>query len=136
MKNANLNKHWVCFACRKQFRQPMEGREVLSPQQAHELNETKPCPECHAAMTDMGGYFCPPRRDDRRAWEQMRLLAKEGVKFYTEDAKHQWGAEGVTQKSIRETREWMQKLDAIPRTQGEALLQWIAQKRARAKNRK
>ena len=34
----------------------------------------------------MGRYFRPPRRRDRRAWEQLRVVAEHGYRFRGEGA--------------------------------------------------
>ena len=133
--SVSINQHWVCFECRKQFRRTIPPIGLPTPKQEYEANERQPCPVCAAPTVNMGRYFCPPRRNDRRAWEQMRLLANEGMRFYSGGAKYCWRIEGVTQKSIRVTQRRLQKWKEQPRTQGEMLLQQIAQKRVSAKNR-
>ena len=66
--------HWVCFDCRKSF--------------AKEPSETpRKCPECAKAMIDMGAYFEPPRRLNKKRWEVMKVLADYGYKFNTKDSK-------------------------------------------------
>ena len=70
----SLYTHWVCFDCRKSF---------------HKLpNETAwKCSECANLMTDMGVYFEPPKRQAKKRWEIMKLLAENGYKFQTEGSK-------------------------------------------------
>ena len=66
--------HWACFDCRKSF--------------AKETGATpRKCPECAAPMTDMGAYFEPPRRLNKKRWEVMKILADSGYKFNTKDSK-------------------------------------------------
>ena len=78
-------EHWVCFDCRKMFRKPSRwegvapGREPPAPK--HE------CPECKQEMRDMGTYFEPPRLQNKRAWEVMRILADSGFTFHSEGSK-------------------------------------------------
>ena len=38
-------------------------------------------------MTDMGIYFEPPRKQAKKKWEVMQLLAESGYKFQTEGGK-------------------------------------------------
>ena len=78
-------EHWVCFDCRKMFRKPSRwegvavGDEPQTPK--HE------CPECKQEMRDMGTYFEPPRLQNKRAWEVMRILADSGFTFHSEGSK-------------------------------------------------
>src|SRR5438128_1282380 len=69
----SLYTHWACFDCRKSFHHlPLES----------EAKRT--CPECGKAMWDMGVYFEPPRRQARKSWAIIQLLAEGGYKFQTE----------------------------------------------------
>lgn len=71
----SLFTHWACFDCRKSFhRPPLEGGQ-------------RQCPECGAVAWDMGIYFEPPRRQAKRAWAVMRLIAESGYRFRTEGGK-------------------------------------------------
>ena len=65
--------HWACFDCRKSFAK----EECESPRK---------CPECSKAMTDMGAYFEPPRKLNRKRWAVMKVLADYGFKFNTKDS--------------------------------------------------
>ncbi len=38
-------------------------------------------------MTDMGAYFEPPRRLNKKRWEVMKVLADYGYWFNTKDSK-------------------------------------------------
>jgi hypothetical protein len=38
-------------------------------------------------MTDMGAYFEPPRKLNKKRWEVMKVLAERGYKFNTKDSK-------------------------------------------------
>jgi DNA-directed RNA polymerase subunit RPC12/RpoP len=69
----SLYTHWACFDCRKSF--------------AKEQSETpRKCPECSKAMIDMGAYFEPPRKLNKKRWEVMKVLADYGYKFNTKDS--------------------------------------------------
>jgi hypothetical protein len=75
MKNSFAFTHWACFDCRKSF--------------AKEASETpRKCPECAKLMTDMGAYFEPPRKLNRKRWAVMKVLAGNGYKFQSEDSKY------------------------------------------------
>ena len=76
-------RHWVCFACRKQFRKPLAPIRREHAQDSAQPEEQQPCPECKGSMIDMGKYFRPPRRRDKRDWEQLRLMAEHGFRFPT-----------------------------------------------------
>lgn len=66
--------HWACFDCRKSF--------------AKEMSATpRKCPECAREMIDMGAYFEPPRKLNKKRWEVMKILADYGCKFNTRDTK-------------------------------------------------
>ena len=67
--------HWVCFECRKSF-----GNFPNAEQ-------SRKCLECKKLMADMGIYFEPPRRQAKKAWAVMQLLAENGYKFQTEGNK-------------------------------------------------
>ena len=45
------------------------------------------CPECAQPMTDMGAFFEPPRKLNKKRWEVMKTLADYGYRFNTKDAK-------------------------------------------------
>jgi len=65
--------HWACFDCRKSF--------------AKEENATpRKCPECAKPMTDMGAYFEPPRKLNKKHWAVMKVLADYGYRFNTKDS--------------------------------------------------
>jgi transposase-like protein len=65
--------HWACFECRKSFAKD-------------ESATARKCPECAKPMIDMGAYFAPPRKLNKKRWEVMRVLADNGYKFNTKDA--------------------------------------------------
>jgi hypothetical protein len=64
--------HCVCFHCRKMFRK---------------FSRTCPCPQCGQGMIDMGPYFEPPRKSNRRMWELLAALAGQGYRFYSEGSR-------------------------------------------------
>ena len=66
--------HWACFDCRKSFSKD----ESAVPRK---------CPECAQAMTEMGAFFEPPRKLNKKRWEIMKILADHGYRFNTKDAK-------------------------------------------------
>ncbi len=66
--------HWACFDCRKSFAKD-------------ESDAPRKCPECAKLMIDMGAYFEPPRKLNKKRWEVMKVLADYGYKFNTEDSK-------------------------------------------------
>ncbi len=70
----SLYTHWACFDCRKSFAK--DASDV-----------PRKCPECAKPMIDMGAYFEPPRKLNKKRWEVMRVLADYGYKFNTKDSK-------------------------------------------------
>jgi hypothetical protein len=65
--------HWACFDCRKSFAKD-------------ESPLARKCPECARPMIDMGAFFEPPRKLNKKRWEIMKILADAGYKFNTKDA--------------------------------------------------
>lgn len=121
----NRHQHWVCFLCRKQVRKLLPTQDVPRHKR-RSVADAFDCSICHAPMVNMGNYFRPPRRNDRRAWEQMRLLAHQGIRFYTEVSAYIWGSEGVKQRSLRATKTRL--YSARAQTEGERLLYHIDRK--------
>jgi transposase-like protein len=73
----SLYTHWACFECRKSFaKEPVSAGE-----------NARKCPECAKAMIDMGAYFEPPRRLNKKRWEVMKILADYGYRFNTRDSR-------------------------------------------------
>ena len=66
--------HWACFECRKSFAKDASD----SPRK---------CPECAKEMIDMGAFFEPPRKLNKKRWEVMKTLADYGYRFNTKDSK-------------------------------------------------
>ena len=44
------------------------------------------CPECAKPMIDMGAYFEPPRKLNKKRWAVMKVLADYGFRFNTKDS--------------------------------------------------
>ena len=65
--------HWACFDCRKSFAKEMSAAP-------------RKCPECAKPMIDMGAFFEPPRKLNKKRWEVMKVLADFGLKFNTKDS--------------------------------------------------
>jgi len=66
--------HWACFDCRKSFAKDESGMP-------------RKCPECAKPMIDMGAYFEPPRKLNKKRWAVMKVLADYGYKFNTKDSR-------------------------------------------------
>lgn len=84
MRQANITMktdfaftHWACFECRKSFAKEPVGKEMSA----------RKCPECAKPMIDMGAYFEPPRKLNKRRWSAMKIIADEGYKFRSEGMK-------------------------------------------------
>ena len=73
MKNNFAFTHWACFSCRKSFAKD----ESESPRK---------CPECAKPMIDMGAYFEPSRKLNKKRWAVVKVLANYGYKFNTKDS--------------------------------------------------
>lgn len=74
----SLYTKWACFDCRKSFAKEPVG----------ENEQKRVCPDCRQPMNDMGIYFEPPRKLNKKRWEIMKVLAEHGFKFQTEETKH------------------------------------------------
>lgn len=76
-------------------------------------------------MVDMGKYFRPPRRANKKAWEQMRLLAEHGIRFRSEGTvAYQRMATGP-KPSLRKTKQSIAACPCHTRTEGQRLLRKI-----------
>jgi hypothetical protein len=74
MKTNLVFTHWACFDCRKSFAKD-------------ESSTPRKCPECAKPMTDMGAHFEPPRKQSKKRWDVMKVLADNGYRFNTKDSK-------------------------------------------------
>lgn len=77
----SLYTHWACFDCRKSFHNLPQSQNEIG------LIESRKCPDCEKSMHDMGIYFEPPRRQAKKQWSVMKLLAESGYRFQTEGSK-------------------------------------------------
>jgi hypothetical protein len=71
--------HYVCFVCRKMFRQPM--RHEMARPIGREQQRIAPCPQCGGAMTNMGKDFKAPRQADVKQWQKVQELHASGYSF-------------------------------------------------------
>ncbi|MBS1797918.1 MAG: hypothetical protein JSS81_29125 [Acidobacteria bacterium] len=69
--------HWACFDCRKSFAKEPVARGSAA----------RKCPECARSMIDMGPYFEPPRRLNKKRWNVMKLLVDNGYRFRSEGSR-------------------------------------------------
>jgi hypothetical protein len=74
----SLYTHWACFACRKSF------HNVPADHLQAEVQIERKCPDCGEVTYDFGVYFQPPRRQAKRTWAIMKLLAGHNYRFQTE----------------------------------------------------
>jgi hypothetical protein len=78
-KSTATNKvHFVCFDCRKAFKQP----------ESSNWNRAIPvrpfdCPNCKQPMTPLGRYFKAPPQRATRQWLKVELLAHFGEQFWS-----------------------------------------------------
>jgi hypothetical protein len=95
----NYKSHYVCFACRKQWKQaPFEDQlaqrgqleafrrlkreAVLEARNEHRARSVS-CPECRGLMADVGLDFRPPRSNATRAWTQLQATFTLGHAWHT-----------------------------------------------------
>lgn len=70
--------HFVCFACRKAFKQPESSNwNPAIPQRPFD------CPNCKKPMSSVGRYFKAPRQSARRQWHKVELLCQFGEDFWS-----------------------------------------------------
>lgn len=58
----------ACFSCSKSFKLHGEGKD-------------KVCPECEGPIYEMGRSFKPPKKNDKKQWEKVKLLYSAGFRF-------------------------------------------------------
>jgi hypothetical protein len=73
--------HFVCFACRKAFKQPgSSGWDQAIPDRPFD------CPNCKQPMTSLGRYFKAPPQRAARQWLKVELLHRFGITFASGDS--------------------------------------------------
>jgi hypothetical protein len=74
--SATNTLHFVCFDCRKAFKQPgSSGCDPEIPKRPFD------CPNCKQPMTSLGRYFKAPPQRAIRQWLKVELLYAYGVHF-------------------------------------------------------
>ena len=114
IKRYRYNIQHACFACRKVFKLPSTEKEQarsawLSRRYLSGRSPTQPspefaphrCPECSGTLEMLGRAFRAPRRQDRDAWERVRLLVQGGCRFFS------YSSGGYPVESTREVREFL-----------------------------
>lgn len=67
-------ERWVCFDCRKIFRQ-------MSQAGANEAEQpNRICPQCAQSMLNMGSFFAPPPVTEQKLWCVARVVAAQGFR--------------------------------------------------------
>ena len=70
--NPRYKERWVCFDCRKMFRQ----MSLANVSEAEESNRI--CPQCAQAMVNLGSFFAPPPSTEQQLWQVVRVVAEQG----------------------------------------------------------
>ncbi len=76
MSKLTYKERWVCFTCRKMFRYLRQVADVRpsmpppSPKQG--------CSACGSIMINIGSFFAPPARNEKKLWEAARQAAQAG----------------------------------------------------------
>lgn len=112
-------EHRACFDCRKSFKWP---RDAHRPPPEGVPPEVK-CPQCGGPMVDLGLDFKPPSQRDVRQWEKVRVLYAHGYVYRSCGD----GGPGYRPRTLSEVPAFLARQP--PRSQGEALLRRIAQRR-------
>jgi hypothetical protein len=107
-RDAMVHKfHFVCFACRKQFKRPAPHEVMVGTGGSHarrgllwiEYNAlVSRCPQCRQTMVNLGRDFKPPKRSDTRGWMRLQATCKVG---------HEW------------LKSWSQGVGFVPTTGSE-----------------
>ena len=87
--------HYVCFECRKQFKQNVfPSRETLAPPKRVGNSKVRgytvwkkeltphPCPQCSKEMELIGERFRAPKQSDVEGWEVAWRLHRAGFRFW------------------------------------------------------
>ncbi len=90
--------HYVCFACRKMFRQPSQRK--TRPAFGSDKSPAFACPQCGTNMSNMGKDFKPPRQSNVKQWRKVQALYKGGFRF----GFWQCGGSGRAPAQLREVK--------------------------------
>jgi hypothetical protein len=130
-----VSAHFVCFACRKQFRKTHHLTYTAFGQKPFEFPAPLPCPQCEQPMVDMGRFFRAPKQQEKATWEQLRLLALHGVRFTRATMVDTWGAFFTNHGGARWAKAQIAQCSCHTKTPGKRLLQTIAQNKTRQQGR-
>jgi len=70
---------YACFTCRKVFKQ-ISANEL---NKAENSDREYKCPQCGAAMNDMGHDFKAPKQNDVKQWTKVEILYKHGFTYHS-----------------------------------------------------
>lgn len=82
MTEIRYKERWVCFNCRKMFRQ----MSLPGVSEADEPNRI--CPQCAQPMINMGSFFSPPPATEQKLWQMARVVAEQG--FHCRSVSASW----------------------------------------------
>ena len=72
-QRGGYKQHYVCFTCRKMFRQ----------HKGYPEDRTHLCPQCRQPMARLGREFWTPRKNNTEQWKKLEMLYHAGVTFDT-----------------------------------------------------
>lgn len=101
MSTLKFKERWVCFTCRKMFR---VLREVDYPKPGvRPEGPERVCPECGTLTNNIGSFFAPPPKRERRRWEAASLVAAAGYHCHSLGASRLfWKLVGPGRPNLRE----------------------------------
>jgi hypothetical protein len=103
-----FKERWVCFTCRKMFRvlrQLDDSQPGVKPD-----GPVRICPKCGTRMNNIGGFFAPPPRNERRRWEAASLVAAAGYHCHSLGASRMfWEMVGPGRPNLREVESRLAK---------------------------
>jgi predicted RNA-binding Zn-ribbon protein involved in translation (DUF1610 family) len=108
---------FACFDCRKSFKQRLSF--------SRQANKFLTCPECGKAMWEMGRQFKAPKQSDVKQWRKVEFLVRKGITFHTQ---RNYKFRNMP-KVLREVVPFVQRVKRGEMSEGEKLLDKIAQRR-------
>lgn len=133
MSIIRYKERWVCFSCRKMSRVLSRVKDARPGVKTDD--QTRVCPECGAEMDNVGSFFAPPPRGERRRWEAASLVAAAGYHCHSLGASVMfWELVGPGRPNLREVRSRL-ACAVVQSSEGRRLLESVERKRRSSSRR-